>query len=290
MTSLRPPFNVALMSAFFAFLSALSYGIGDFSGGLAARKTPALTVVIWSQTAGLICAAGILVFMDSTPLTFSGFLWGAAAGLAGASGLALLYKGLAVGLASVVSPSAALTGAVLPVLFGLITGERPPLMVWLGMALAIPAIFLLSLEPPEAEKNVKTSLGYGVLAGLSFGGFFILISRAGSTSGFWPLLSARSASIPVFLIIAAIRGQPLRVEDKSRFPVLATGVLDMTANVFYMMAARSGMLISAAIMTSLYPAPTVLLQWLAFGEKPGKSKVAGLLLTIAGMILISTGS
>ena len=185
------------MVILFALLSAVSYGAADFLGGLSSRKNPALSVVAWSQLLGLATALVAAPIFGAAGLLLSDLLWGIAAGICGAAGVGILFRGLASGLASIVSPTAAVTGAVLPVFFGLISGERPAVLTWIGVALALPAILLLSLERTEMSGNIRSSLKYGLLSGIAFSGFFILISQTGEGSGLWPLLAARGITVPL---------------------------------------------------------------------------------------------
>jgi len=277
------------MGIIYALLSALSYGTADFLGGFSSRKNSALLVVALSQAMGLITAFAALFFFRPESLHISDILWGMAAGMAGASGVGLLYRGLATGFASVVSPTAAVVGAVFPVLFGLITGERPPLLTWVGVAVAIPAILLLASEKSEKRDHIVKSLELGFLSGLAFSGFFIFISRTGEGSAMVPLLAARSVTVPIFLIFAVIKKQKLVPYKGTLLTILAGGFLDMLANVFYLLSVRTGFMIIAVILTSLYPAPTVFLQRIFIKEHLSPLRLAGLFLAIAGAALIGIG-
>jgi len=278
------------MVTLFASLSALTYGSADFYGGMAVRKSHAVTVVIWSQGIGILVALIAVPLLGSTTVSSGDIFWGAGAGLAGAAGVGLLYRGLASGLAAVVSPVAALTGATLPVLFAVLTGERPEILTWIGISLILPAIFLLSSEQGEKKEHVLKSLQLGFLAGCGFGGFFIMVAQTGDNSGIWPLLTARAATIPIFLLITVLRKLPVRLDKGSLGYAVLAGSLDMGANVFYLMATRTGFMVTAVIITSLYPAPTVLLQRIVRGEKLNFLRICGIVLAIVGAALIGVGS
>jgi drug/metabolite transporter (DMT)-like permease len=278
------------MVTILAALSAITYGFADFTGGLATRRSSVSAVVAWSQAVGILVALAAIPLLGGSTITWQSWLWGAAAGLSGAAGLGFLYQGLATGLAAVVSPAAAVAGAVLPVVFGYLVGERPEVLIWAGVVLALPAILLLSIERGDGRGEALKSLRMGLIAGLGFGGFFILLSQTSRDSGLWPLLAARTASVPALLLITMLRRKPLVLSKGSRAAALGAGVMDMGANVFYLLAARSGMLIVAAVVTSLYPAPTVLLQRIVFKEKIGPARFFGLILALAGIALISVGS
>lgn len=277
------------MLILFAALSALAYGCADFTGGVASRRSPVSAVVAWSQAIGIPIALIAVPLLGGTSPTLNAWLWGAAAGLCGAAGLGFLYQGLATGLAAVVSPSAALVGAALPVFFGVLTGERPEIITWIGVAVALPAILLLTIERGDGKGAVLKSLRTGIIAGLGFGGFFILLSRTGENSGIWPLVAARTASVPALLVFTRIRRMPLSLARGSLGTTLGAGILDMVANVFYLLASRSGMLITAAVITALYPAPTVILQRLFMKEKISFIRLAGLALALTGIALIGLG-
>jgi drug/metabolite transporter (DMT)-like permease len=274
------------MYTLFAALSALTYGFADFSGGLAARKSPVSAVVAWSQAIGIPVAVLAAPLIGTSIPTMESWMWGAAAGLSGALGLGFLYKGLAEGYAGVVSPTSAVTGAVLPVLFGFISGERPGVLSWTGVLLALPAVFLLTWEKNENKGIVRESLRDGLVAGLGFGGFFILLAQTGELSGLWPLVAARTTSVPMLLIVTLVRRRSLALSPGSRISALGAGVLDMLANIFFLLSSRSGLLIIVAVITALYPAPTVLLHWIVLKEKLGVARIVGLAMALAGIALI----
>jgi drug/metabolite transporter (DMT)-like permease len=273
----------------FALLSALSYGAADFLGGLSSRKNSALTVVAWSQGMGLFTALAAAPLLGAVSVSFTDIIWGITAGISGAAGVGLLFRGLASGLASIVSPVAALTGALLPVIFGLFAGERPPLLTWAGVVLAFPAILLLSMEGDKKNDHVFHSLKLGLASGIAFGGFFILIAQTTNESGVWPLLAARGATVPIFFILALCLGRKPVPQTGTMRIVLLSGCLDMLANIFYLLAVHGGYLILAVVLTALYPAPTVLLQRAVLKERLTLARITGLLLSIGGAALIGIG-
>ncbi len=276
------------MSLFLAGLSAVLFGAGDFLGGLITRRVSVLTVVLWSQLAGL----GLVVVLS--PLVTTGAVagrdlgWGAGAGLAGAAGLVVLYRGLASGRMSVVAPVTALAGAVVPLLFGLALGERPGVAAATGVGMALPAIALVSTSPSGGWRPSRWDLNHGLAAGVGFGLFFVLISRTGG--GLWPLVSARVASLAVmFVLVAGLRGRRLRPPHRQLGQLAAVGLLDMSANIFFLLAVREGLLVLVAVLTSLYPAITVLLARLVLTERIHRVQGLGLALAGAGVALMAVG-
>lgn len=275
------------MSTLFAALSALAYGAADYSGGRATRANNVLGVLVLSQSIGL---GGIVVMALVLRQPFPApvdILWGVAAGLSGVFGLSSLYRGLAVGSAAVVSPTAALVGTGAPVVAGVLLGEAPGLTAWLGVAVAVPAILLLSLSRGATRRFDTTSLIPGIAAGIGFGGYFILIDRTSAASGFWPLAGARCASILAVLIVAGFARRSLLVARRARGAASLAGALDMAANAFFLVAVRTGLLVTSSVVSSLYPAPTVVLARLFDGERLGARRVAGLLAALVGVALMA---
>ena len=277
------------MSILLAGLSALMYGAGDFFGGLGARRAPLVAVLGVSQLAGLVIAIIAAVSLGQPVPHARDLLWGIAGGVCGAAGLGALYAALASTPVAVASPVAAVTGAVIPVLLGLASGERPSILAWGGIALALPAIALLSGGRPEpgTEKLLRKALLLGGAAGLGFGLFFFFVSRTGHDSGLWPLIAARFVTIALIGIYAAARRESVVPPRAGLLPMLCAGCLDMGANIAFLIASRTGLLTIAAVVTSLYPGPTVLLAVLVYREKITVARLAGLVLAIAGVALIS---
>ena len=267
------------------------YGSADFYGGLAARKSPLLTVLLISQSVGLVVAV-VASFLLGTRLPGAADLaWGAAAGICGAMGLAALYRGLATTIVSVVSPVASVVGAILPVSLGVATGERPAIAAWVGITLAVPAIALLTMSRSSQvpRKTVQRAALLGVLAGTGFGLFFFAISRTTHGSGLWPLAAARVTTMALVGAFALLARRPMAITADALPVILLSGALDMGANVAFLLGSRSGMLSIVAAVAALYPGPTVLLACLLLKERLTVPRIAGLALALAGVALISTG-
>lgn len=265
------------MSLLLAGLSAAVFGVSDFLGGLTSRRVNSLVVVIWAEVVGLAMALAAGPFLGGSTLTAADVGWSAAAGVAGAFGLVSLYRGLADGRMAVVAPLSAVAGAVVPVTFGLLLGERPPLLAWLGVAAALPAIWLISAPPGDAPPGPSGAV-LGMAAGVGFGLFFVFISRTPEAAGIWPLAVARAASLLPLVGAALLGGVALGPPPGTRLPVTAVGVGDMGANILFLLAVRSGFLTLVAVVTSLYPAFTVLLAALVLRERIHRSQGIGLAL------------
>ncbi len=279
------------MSVILAVFSALMYGCGDFAGGAASRKNSPFTVVLFSQIFGTAAALIAAPLLGARSLVPADFLFGALAGLFGSFGLLVLYQGIAKTPVAVVSPVSAVVGALVPMAFGLMIGENPSAVVWIGSGLCIPAIVLLSYEKSGTLDSIGVRKGivYGVLAGLGFGGFFIAISRSAPGAGLWPLIAARCTSMTAVFLVSLFKKNPLKPVSGSIGLVILAGLFDMGANITFMLAAQRDILILVSVLTSLYPAPTVLLARIFFGQRMGGQRVAGLLFALAGIACISVG-
>lgn len=274
----------------FAVLSAITYGAADFLGGVASRRHRAIAVVAISQMFGAILLVSLLFVFGPETYRMSDFLWGAAAGLIGATGLIFFYRGLSVGRMAVVAPLSAVTTAIVPLTFGLLTGERPSTLASIGVILAIPAIALITRErTTETGKPRTTGALDGFVAGIGFGAFFILISRTDPTSGIWPLVGARTASIPFVLLIAAAFRQPVKPMRDLDPTIAWAGILDIAANGLYLFAVRAGLLSLASVVTSLYPASTIILARMVLKEQMTATRILGVLLALTGIAFIAAG-
>ena len=278
--------GVAILLAGF---SALLFGAADFCGGLAARKSPLFAVLVISQAIGLALAIAASAVLGVGLPPVRDLAWGALAGLCGAVGVATLYSALATTIVAVASPVAAVIGAAIPMLLGVATGDRPAILSWVGIALAIPAIVLLTAGPVEkgGGGKLRKAAWLGIGAGVSFGLIFSAISRTSAGSGLWPLVSARITVVSLVLLFALFTRRSLRVSAYNLPMVFLAGLLDMGANIAFLLASRSGMLTIVAVIDSLYPGPTVLLAWLVLRERMSRLRVAGLVLALAGVALIS---
>jgi drug/metabolite transporter (DMT)-like permease len=265
-----------MASIVFALCAAALYGSADFLGGLAARRSAVIPVMIFSQLAGSCMLVAVLPLLPPASPSIADLLWGAAAGVALAIGLTLLYQGLALGKMSLVAPVTAVLAVILSGLVGLLSGDRLSLVGLAGITLALAAIILISQDgaakrPPHYDKTRSSRiLPIAVFAGLFIGVFFAALKQSSASSGLLPLASARVGRDVVGLILLG-------------------GALDILANMLYVLAARHGMLTIAATLTSLYPASTIILARLVLGERLRTIQIAGLSCAGIGVVLIGAG-
>ncbi|NMH98479.1 DMT family transporter [Pseudonocardia acidicola] len=268
------------MPAVFAGPAALAYGVADFAGGLAARGTSALRVTAVAQFAGLLALVPAVWVLPGHP-SAAALGIGMLAGLAGVTGLLLYFRGLAVGPMGVVAPLSAVVGAGLPLVVGVLLGERPGPAMLIGMLVALVAI-VLATAGTRRDAAAGTGLALGLGSGIGFGLFFIALDATPPDSGLWPLLAGRMLSTALLAIVVAARGQrggPFR----GRRLMIASGVLDSGANVLFLLATRTGSLSVSAVLVSLYPVVVVLLARIVLRER-----LTGLQLTSVGLALTAS--
>jgi drug/metabolite transporter (DMT)-like permease len=270
----------------FGLASALTWGAGDFNGGLAAKRVPVFMVMAIGHAAGLLLLLVLAVVWGERLPAATELGWGLAAGIAGAVGVAALYRALAVGQMGLVAPLSAVLTAALPALFGVLTQGVPGTSKLFGFGLALLAIWLVA--GTGTAGGSRDGLGLAVLAGCGFGLFFILVHRAGETAVFWPLVAARVGSLGLVLPLALTRRPFLGPDRRQLIPVLLSGTLDVAGNAFFVLAGQAGRLDVAAILASLYPATTVLLAALLLGERISRVQIAGIVVALLAIALIAS--
>jgi drug/metabolite transporter (DMT)-like permease len=281
------------MFAALALVSAVCYGAADFIGGLATKRAGTLAVVVLSQLSGLLLLLAMLPALPAATPTRLDYIWGAIAGLTGGTGVALLYRALAIGVMAVVAPTTAVCAVVIPVLVAVSLGERPGLMTIGGIALAIVAIVLVSQsDHPEPEPRDPHSprgasaFSLALLAGVVIGLFFVALARTSSEAGLWPLVTARVVSVTLFTALALATSQALRIPLSVLGLVVGAGILDMLANLLYLLATRAGPLSVVVTLSSLYPASTVLLARVVLHERLSSRQWAGVAFALFAVVAI----
>jgi uncharacterized membrane protein len=280
------------MTAILALSAAAIYGTADFLGGVAARRTSALAVTVLAHVVGLTLLVGALFVLPAAHPTPTDLAYGAAAGALGGMGVILFYRAMAAGAMSVVAPVAALFGAALPVTVGVAMGEHLSIPALAGIGIAVAAVALVSREGPSAVgRPARTAANHpmvlAVLAGVAFGGFFVMLSRTHASAGLWPLLSARVVSIGLLGGFSLLTSRSLRPTAGSRRLIVAAGAGDMVANILYLLAVRRGLVSLVAVIVALYPAATVLLAQVVLGERLRRVQITGLALAASAAVLLA---
>lgn len=274
-----------VIGVFFAFTASLIWGAADFSGGVATRRGNQYQVLALASISGLavLIALGILR-SEAVPSVMSS-IWASCAGISGALGIAALYRALSLGNAAIASPTAAVIGAALPVLFGILTEGLPSSTRSVGFIVAVFGIWLVSKSQNRSIPVSRKGLVLAVLAGIGFGGFFILIAQVDRESVFAPLAVSKTVSLLVALLILLLRREGLPSVALNPIACLA-GVLDAGGNVFYLLARQFTRLDVAAVLASMYASVTVILARMILKEEVSRGQWAGVWLCSLAVALI----
>ena len=282
------------MAAVLALLSDVLFGAGDFFGGTAARRTHVLVVVAASHVIGLVMILAVAPVMADA-VTGQDLVYGALAGLFGLLGIGCLYHCLGRGPMAIVAPTTAISNAVLPVLWGVAHGERLSAVNTAGVLLGLAAIGLVSGGTDirrliDAARVPPTLVFEALLAGVGFAGFYIFMNATTEASTPWPLVSARvvSAGLALLLLLRVGRSPiPRRAEGGAA--VVFAGLLDMAANLAILLAIHRGLLSLTVVLSSLYPATTVILARTVLDERMSRNQVMGVAAALVAVACIVAG-
>lgn len=278
-----------MLSIIYGITSSLSWGAGDFAGGLSSRKVGAYRAVLYADFFGLlILAVASIFYRESFPTSIvavNSFIGGAL----GSIGLLILYHSLSVGQMSIAAPVSALFAALLPVIVGSITEGLPNAIQFLGFAFALAAVWLISQGDGTFHISKLSDLKLPILAGVGFGCYFIFIHSAvgDPDSLLWPMIISRLAGTLLLLVIVLARRESLPVPRGAWTVVLINATLDLGGNFFFILASKVGRLDVAAVLSSLYPGATVVLAWLILKEHIARRQMIGIALAFAAIYLFT---
>ncbi len=282
------------MTAVLALLSAVFIGSADFLGGRASRTTNGIHVATVVAILGLPLTFVVAAVYGAEEITRADIGWSVVAGATVAAGLGSFYLGMGRGLISIVAPIAAVTGAVIPVAYGLARGERPGTLAIIGLVVAFLAVAIVSLAPSDQHPDTRVGVGPAVIAlaltsGFFFGLFYIAFSRVSEDAGLWPITVQRTASIVVLgaLSLVLVR-EPVRDLRRLLPIVLVIAVLEVAATVPLLLALQRGPVAIASVLASLYPVMTVLLATFVLRERLSRLQLVGIACALCSVALVSS--
>lgn len=278
-----------MLAIAFGLTSAAAWGAADFTGGLASRRTGAYQAVFYGEVIGqaVIVVVSLLVAQPIPGLSI--WLVAIAAGALGTSGLLLLYHSMTKGLMSIATPVSALLAALLPVVIGSILEEPPGALVILGFIFALSAVWLIS-QSPDGVKDLLSHLAQlrlPLLAGVGFGLYFILMHSATRTATFWPMVASRLGGILILIVYMSLSRQSWIPNKAAYSMMLLNGLLDISGNLFFVLAGQAGRLDVAAVLSSLYPGSTVLLAWIFLRERLSRTQWMGIFAALIAIVLFT---
>lgn len=280
-----------MLSVIYGLFSAISWGAGDFAGGLAARKLSAYRAVFYADLLGLLALFIAITFYREEIPNARAMILAAVAGMLGSIGLLVLYFSMTRGQMSIAAPVSALFAAALPIVVGAFTQGLPTLIQLIGFGLALIAVWLISQgnSGNRFHINQLSDLRLPLLAGLGFGSYFIFMHYAvrGISSTFWPLIASRAAGTLMVCVFVLARHESFIVQREAWGIVLVNAILDVGGNFFYILALKSGRLDISAILSSLYPGGTIILAWLILKERISLPQWLGIVAALITIVLFT---
>ena len=276
-----------MLSILYGILSAATWGAGDFIGGLASKRTSPMRVLFLAELAGLVPFTALALLLREPMPPLDDMLIGAGSSLVGLSGLLFLYRALASGQMTIAAPVSALFAAVIPVVFGFFALGMPPLTTLVGFVLAFAAVWLISQTELASWHVSLRELRLPLLSGFFFGLYFLTLHRATLNAFFWPLAAARFAGFVALGLYALVARQPAMPPREIWGAAIVNGLLDIGGNAFYVLAAQTGRIDVAAVLSALYPASTVLLAWLILKERLSWLQTVGVVLAFIAIVLFT---
>jgi drug/metabolite transporter (DMT)-like permease len=256
------------------------------------RRNALLAVLLFSQLAAFGPVVVVAFASGHAAPDATAWAWAAVAGVAGTVGIGAFYRGLAVGTMSIVAPIAS-TGAALPVVVGLAQGERPSAVQAAGIVVAIAGVMLAGREPEDAgtrSESPRAALGLALLAALGIGLTFVGLDKATETAGAaWALFGQRAVEVVLFGAAVLVTRPRLPRERTTWVAIAGLGLLDVTAQALFAVATTKGLLSIVSVLSSLYPAATVLLARTVLHERVSRLQEAGVVAILAGVVAISAG-
>jgi drug/metabolite transporter (DMT)-like permease len=281
-----------MLSVGLALVASISWGVADFLGGLNSRRLSLASVLLVSQTVGLLLLLPLAILRGGPMLDAPAAAFAVTGSASGLIGIAALYRGMAVGTVSIVAPISA-TGAAVPILFGLLLrGERATPLQSAGIGLALVGIVLASRavnDEPHASASARVASGVGLalLAALGFGGFFVLLHEASVVDVFWAGAVQRLTGVIIMLVSTLVLRPSLAIGWPRLPGLVIVGALDAAANVLYAFASVVGLVSLAAVLASLFPVVTVILARFVLRERLSPTQGAGVVFALAGVACIA---
>jgi drug/metabolite transporter (DMT)-like permease len=276
-----------VLAAPLALGASASWGFGDFLGGVKSRTLHPLAILAVSQPVGL-AVLGVVVAVRATAPPGAEVAWAAPAAVVGTIGLAAFYRGIAVGAISIVAPIAG-AGAAIPVLVGVLRGDRPSLLQGVGFAAAIAGVVLTSWERRPDQPRFAAGAGFGLISMVAFGCYFVFLHQASGDDFLWPAFLFRVVSTSLVWVALLVLRPAVHGVGGAFLMLALIGLLDTGGNTLYAAASSYGALSVTAVLASLYPVVTVLLARYRLRERVHRLQEVGIALTVAGIVLVSTG-
>jgi len=261
------------------------WGASDFLGGVGARRTNAFLFTAIVHVSGML-VVGALAMVTHAPFPGGASLvWSLIAGSLGGLALCFFYRALARGNMGLIAPVAAVLSAAIPTIVTAFAEGFPSTRQVLGFVLAGIGVWLISRT--EGDTGRPEGLGVAMLAGIGFAGFYLCTHQAGNASALWVATCSRSASLLITGAIVLIGRQLRTVPAPVLGIAVVAGILDIGGSVAFVRASQIGRLDVAVVLSSLYPAVTVVLARVFLHEHFSRARTFGMLAALAAVPMIA---
>jgi drug/metabolite transporter (DMT)-like permease len=277
-----------MLGVLLALSSSLMWGLADYVGGLQTRSRQVLSVVMISQVAGLVVITGVVAVRGVGWPGTQAMLPAAVAGVMGAFCIVTFYLALSYGPVSIVAPVLA-SSASIPVVYGLVRGERPSNVQLAGLVATVAGVILVSWSGGDGQARGRRGIGFGVLAAVLLGTLLVVFSRASAADPYWAPFVLRAVSMSTIGAFILVRGSMPRVDRRGLAVIASIGVLDVLANLAFSVSTTLQLLSITAVLSSLFPVVTVALARIHLGERVTRVQGAGSWMTMAGVLLVAAG-
>lgn len=270
--------------------AALSWGAGDFTGGLAARKVGTYRSVFYGEIIGVLVLMIPVIFVSEPLPSLKTWLLCMFAGLLGSIGLLLLYHSMTLGLMSIAAPVSALLAASIPVIVGIFTEGWPQFLTIIGFGFALFAVWMVSQSENRAVNIFAhlSDLKLPLLAGIGFGSYFVFMHMATQDGGVvWPMVASRLGGMTLILAYMLITRTSWKIDPTAWPMIFMNGILDISGNFFFILAGQTGRLDVTAVLSGLFPGATVLLAWIFLRERLTSNQWVGVASALAGIVLMT---
>jgi drug/metabolite transporter (DMT)-like permease len=277
-----------MLGVLLALSSSLMWGLADYLGGLQTRSRQVLSVVLISQVAGLVMIAAIVALRGVGWPGAEAMLPAVVAGVMGGICVVTFYLALSYGPVSIVAPVLA-SSASIPVVYGLVRGERPSVLQFAGLTATLAGVVLVSWSDGDGHARGRRGIGFGVLAAVLLGTLLVFFSRASAVDPYWAPFVLRAVSLSTIGAFIVVRGSVPRVDRRGLAVIASIGVLDVLANLAYSVSTTLQLLAISAVLSSLFPVVTVTLAHIHLGERITRVQQTGSVMTMLGVLLVAAG-
>lgn len=273
-------------TAVYGLAAVATWGTSDFLGGYATRRANAFLFSTVVNIGGLLLVGTLASTTHAALPSVRSVLWALAGGVSGGASLAIFYRALASGRMGLTAPVAAVFSAAIPTIFSMFTEGVPGKIPVIGFFLAAIGLWLITRAE---DGNTPEGIGLALLAGTGFAAFYLCVRQASDGSAFWIATFTRTGGLLITGLIVLMQREFSDITAAGVRWGILTGCVDSIGTILFVRASQTGRLDEAVVISSLYPAVTVLLARIFLKEHFTRWRFVGLLAALAAVPMIAAG-